>query len=161
MNSVTTNASPLACYARIGAALCPIPAGGKCPVGCVESFVHDWSKDPAQWETWSKKFPGCNWIMVAGPSNKIIVDIDIKKVGRDAAWAAWCEWCRSHNLPVFAPQIQTPTQGWHVYFDVPEEADASMLCQPGLVRQIIDIRAGNGFVLIPPSVVDGKPYTWL
>lgn len=148
---------PLSRYADLGAALCPIPAGGKSPVGHIASFAHDWSRDPAQWAEWSRAFPGCNWIMVAGPSNKIIVDIDVKKIGRDAAWAAWVEWCSAHDSPVYAPQIQTPSQGWHLYFETTE----ANLRQPPLVPGVIDIRAGNGFVLIPPSQVDGKAYAWL
>lgn len=152
---------PLARYADMGAALCPIPAGGKSPVGLIASFAHDWSRDPAQWFAWSQEFPGCNWIMVAGPSNKIIVDIDVKKVGRDAAWAAWTDWCMTRDLPVFAPQVQTPSSGWHIAFDTPSDVDATVLRQPPLVKDIIDIRAGNGFVLIPPSHVDGKHYVWL
>lgn len=148
---------PLARFADMGAALCPIPSGGKSPVGLIESFAHDWSGDPKQWFEWSQKWPGCNWIMVAGPSSKIIVDIDVKKVGRDAAWAAWANWCTSHGLPVLNPHVQTPSQGWHLYFET-TEVD---LRQPPLVPNIIDIRAGNGFVLIPPSHVEGKSYTWL
>jgi hypothetical protein len=139
------------------AALCPIPAGGKSPIGHIASFAHDWSRDPARWLEWSREFPGCNWIMVAGPSNKIVVDIDVKKVGRDVAWQAWMDWCAANDSPVYTPQIQTPSQGWHLYFDTTE----SNLRQPPLVPGIIDIRAGNGFVLIPPSHVDGKSYAWL
>lgn len=148
---------PLRRYAEIGAALCPIPAGGKNPVGHIASFAHDWSRDPAQWDAWSQQWPGCNWIMVAGPSGKIIVDIDVKKVGRDAAWAEWVKWCNDHDEPVLVPHVQTPSQGWHIYFDTTE----TDLRQPPLVPGVIDIRAGNGFVLIPPSHVDGKSYAWM
>jgi hypothetical protein len=148
---------PLARFADMGAALCPIPAGGKIPHGHIESFAHDWSRDPKVWSEWAARWPGCNWIMVAGPSSKIIVDIDVKRVGREAAWEEWAKWCRARDLPVFAPAVQTPSQGWHLYFDT-TEID---LRQPSLVPGVIDIRAGNGFVLIPPSQVDGKAYQWL
>lgn len=147
----------LARFADMGAALCPIPAGGKTPVGLIASFAHDHSRDPRQWDEWATRWPGCNWIMVAGPSAKIVVDIDVKKVGRDAAWAEWAKWCAEHDLPVYAPHVQTPSQGWHLYFD----SDAPNLRQPPLVPGIIDVRAGNGFVLIPPSHVEGKPYAWM
>lgn len=148
---------PLARFAEINAAICPIPAGGKSPVGCIASFAHDWSRDPKQWSEWAKQWPGCNWIMVAGPSKKIIVDIDVKNVGRDAAWSEWVKWCHSHEVPVYAPQVQTPSQGWHIYFDCDDEN----LRQPPLVSGTIDTRAGNGFVLIPPSSINGNAYQWL
>lgn len=145
-------------YADIGAALCPIPAGQKDPWGIIKSFAHDHSKDPKQWNEWAVAHPDCNWIMVAGPSAKIIVDIDVKHVGREAAWQEWHKWCNDHGLPTYAPHVQTPSGGWHVYFDAPVGTD---LRQPALVKKIIDIRAGNGFVLIPPSIVDGRQYIWL
>lgn len=148
---------PLQRYADMGAALCPIPAGGKSPTGLIASFAHDWSRDPLVWQEWAARWPGCNWIMVAGPSRKIIVDIDVKKVGRNVAWTAWVKWCESHDLPILRPMIQTPSQGWHLYFSTTE----TDLRQPPLVHGIIDIRAGNGFVLIPPSHVEGIPYQWM
>lgn len=148
---------PLSRYADMGAALCPIPAGGKNPVGHIASFAHDWSRDPAQWFEWAARWPGCNWIMVAGPSNKIIVDIDVKRVGRDEAWAVWCKWCADQGQQVYMPHVSTPSAGFHIYFDTTE----TDLRQPPLVPGVIDIRAGNGFVLIPPSHVDGKSYVWM
>jgi len=148
---------PLRRYAEMGAALCPIPAGGKNPTGLIASFAHDWSKDPAVWCEWSERWPGCNWIMVAGPSGKIVVDIDVKRAGRQAAWQTWVNWCESNDLPTLKPHVQTPSSGWHLYFST-QETD---LRQPPLVPGIIDIRAGNGFVLIPPSHVEGVPYQWM
>lgn len=145
-------------YADMGAALCPIPAGGKSPSGLIGSFAHDWSCDPLVWSEWARQWPGCNWIMVAGPSRKIVVDIDVKRVGREVAWQTWVEWCGSNGSEVLRPQIQTPSSGWHIYFDAPEGAN---LRQPSLVPEIIDVRAGNGFVLIPPSTLPTGAYIWL
>jgi hypothetical protein len=147
---------PLRRYAEMGAALCPIAAGTKDGY-LIGSWAHDWSKDPAQWLAWSKQFPGCNWIMVAGPSGKIVVDIDVKKVGQEVAWQTWVDWCEANNSPVLMPQIFTPSQGWHIYLDTAE----TIFNQPALVKGIIDIRAGKGYVLIPPSQVNGAPYAWL
>jgi len=144
----------LARYARMGAALYPIEAGTKDRY-LLGSWAHEWSKDPAVWSEWAARWPGCGWIMVAGPSGKIIVDIDVKK-GREVAWAAWCDWCVSRGLPVYPAHVDTPSSGMHIYFDTTE----TDLGQPGLVMGLIDIRAGNGYVLIPPSQIDGKPYAW-
>ena len=146
-------------YADMCAALCPIPAGGKAPAGLIGSFAHDWSTDPTQWDEWAARWPGCNWIMVAGPSRKIVVDIDVKNVGREKAWQTWVEWCAGASTAVVTPQIQTPSGGWHIYFDVPDGAPE--LRQPSLVPGVIDVRAGNGFVLIPPSTLPQGAYIWL
>ncbi|RAI40063.1 VapE domain-containing protein, partial [Rhodoplanes roseus] len=157
MTSTTMLESMFAFYASIGAALCPIPAGQKEAAGIVEHFTLDWSREPAQWRAWAEQHPGCNWIMVAGPSGKIVVDIDTKHAGPDAAWQAWKDWCAANNTPVREPHVHTPSGGWHLYFDVPEGIDARLFRQPALVKGTIDIRAGNGYVLIPPSYYDGTP----
>ncbi len=147
----------LAFYASIGAALFPIPANSKTPTGIISSFKHDWSHDPGQWAKWAAANPNCNWGMVAGPSRKIVVDIDTKKVGREAAWSNWVDICRDWKIPVYQPRVHTPSGGWHLYFEV-NESEAELLRQPSLIHGVIDIRAGWGFVMIPPSTIDGRPY---
>jgi predicted P-loop ATPase len=148
-------------YAAIGAALFPIPAGAKNPTGIVQSFAHDCSADPAQWAAWSAAHPGCNFGVVAGPSRLIIVDIDTKE-GRDAAWSLWCEVCASWGLPEpLAPQVQSARGGWHVYCAVPPEVDSRALRQPDAVKKLINIRAGNGYVVGAGSHFEGLPYVLL
>src|SRR5689334_14521671 len=116
-------------YHRIGAALFPLPRGQKSPFGIIESFVKDCSHNPEQWAKWARENPGCNWGMVAGPSRLIVIDIDTKKVGREAAWETWRQWCLSNNLPVFSPHVSTPSLGFHIYF----ACDIADLRQPPLV----------------------------
>jgi len=143
-------------YSRIGASLFPIPAGDKIPAKSSRPYL-DCSADPEQWAKWQSLYPGWNWILVAGPSNLIIVDIDAKRIGQEAAWKLWSDWCKGHGLQVYTPQVITPSGGWHVYFSVPAGLD---LGQPALCSGI-DIRAGNGYVLIPPSVIGGVPYSFV
>jgi predicted P-loop ATPase len=153
----STVASALDYYARIGAALFPIPAGRKEPFGIVTSFTTDNSRDPAQWATWLAANPGCNWGIVAGPSRLIIVDIDTKE-GREAAWALWCEMCASWGLPAaLMPHVQSARGGWHVLFAVPADVDATTLRQPDAIKKLINIRAGNGFTVAAGSFYDGTP----
>lgn len=143
--------SALDYYARNRAALFPIPAGQKTPTGIVQSFAHDCSTDPAQWRTWQSANPACNWGVVAGPSRWIIADVDVSE-SRDAAWAEWCEVCREWSLPAPAmPHVQSPSGGWHVYFQVPPEVDAATLRQPDARKKRINIRAGNGYVVAAGS----------
>ncbi len=99
---------PLDYYARIGAALFPLPAGSKMPGPAsfwpspsdpakAASFKTNCSPDPAQWSRWREQMPGCNFGVVAFASRLIICDIDTK-IGRDEAWAAWCQVCRDWGL---------------------------------------------------------------
>jgi hypothetical protein len=141
-------------YRSIGAALFPLPANTKDPSGIVGSFVHNCSNDPTVWTQWATENRGCNWGLVAGASGLIVVDVDVKNVGRDAAWATWAKWCVDRGLPVYPPHFQSQSGGWHILFRTTE----SGLRQPPLVQGVIDIRAGNGFILVPPSSVDGRAY---
>jgi hypothetical protein len=63
-------------------ALFPMPAGQKLPHGIVDSFVHDWSRDPAQWTAWHDEYK-CNFGLVAGRSGLIIADVDVAEIGRE------------------------------------------------------------------------------
>ena len=157
--TLTATDSALAYYAAHGAALFPIPAGQKSPIGIVESFARDHSTDPARWSQWFAEHH-CNFGIVAGPSRLVIVDIDTK-AGRDAAWAMWCELCTAWNIPVASPHVETPSGGWHVYFSVPADVDATALRQPDAIKKHVNIRAANGFTVCAGSTFEGRPYTLL
>lgn len=149
-------------YAAHGCALFPIPAGQKSPTGIVESFAMDCTTEIADWEAWAAQNPGCNWGVVAGPSNLVIADVDVSEVGRERAWALWCEWCTSAGIEPPAPHVQSARGGWHYYFRVPEGVDARQLRQvaligkqPGFKKAVVDVRAGNGFTVAAGSYYDG------
>lgn len=145
----------LAYYAAIGAALFPIPAGQKNPIGIIASFAKDCSSDRDIWNRWLRDNPGCNWGVVAGPSGWIIVDIDHGLEG----WAAWCVLCAEWGFSKpFAPHVQSARGGWHVYFMVPDDVDARSLRQPDAIKGLINIRAGNGFVVCAGSRFGDLPY---
>lgn len=144
-------------YANMGAALFPIPAGEKNPTGIVGSFARDCTTDRAQWEAWYREHR-CNFGIVAGPSGIITVDVDVKE-GRNEAWVAYVELCRSWGVDKApGPQVHTPSGGFHIYFKVPEGADARPLRQPDAVKRIINVRAGNGYTVAAGSNYQGRPY---
>jgi Bifunctional DNA primase/polymerase, N-terminal len=122
-------------FVAMGAALFPIPYGSKAPFGIIQSFAHDWSKDPAQWKLWHDAHK-CNFGLVAGPSRLIIADVDVAEIGREAAWQVWGEWCESHALPVYQPQFQSARGGWHIAFRLPDDLDVATLRQVPLVGPI-------------------------
>jgi Bifunctional DNA primase/polymerase, N-terminal/AAA domain len=154
--------SSLDFYARHGAALFPIPYGSKAPHGIVESFAHDWSKDPTQWKAWHDTHK-CNFGLVAGPSRVIVADIDVSEVGADAAWKHWAEWFQSRGLTVPMPQFHSARGGWHVAFRMPDDLDVAKLRQVPLIgaiegvskKSIVDLRIGNGYVVAAGSFYDG------
>lgn len=152
--------SALIYYARIGASLFPIPAGQKSPIGIVESFAKDCSTNPEQWNSWYNQHH-CNFGIVAGPSRLVIVDIDCKE-GREAAWHLWIDLCTTWGFAApFMPQVQSARGGWHVYFQVPDDVDATKLRQPDAIKKLINIRAGNGFTVAASSHFESLPYVLL
>lgn len=140
-------------YSSIGAALFPVQPGSKLPFPGFE-WKSAASADPAQWRKWATEFPGCNWALYARGSGLVIVDVDVKNVGESQAWQVWQDIRRQCNIADGEPNVKTPTGGWHVYLSVEDEAQIS---QAPLVRGVIDIRH-EGYTIVPPSVVDGKPY---
>jgi len=155
----TTIDTALAYYAASGAALFPIPAGQKKPTGIIQSFKHDFSRDPTQWRAWADANPGCNFGVVAFASNWIIVDIDTSggADGRDEAWATWCGLCAEWGVAPAAPHVQSASGGWHVYFAVPEGIDAASLRQPDAVKKRINIRC-LGYTVAAGSYYDNSLY---
>jgi hypothetical protein len=146
-------------YRRNNFALAPIPYGSKNPTGVVASFARDFSTDPDQWIRWHAEHK-CNFAAVAGPSNVIVVDVDVKEIGRDAAWVKYYDWLTSRGLPIYQPHVATPSGGWHIYFRLPDDAPSLRqipLIGPceGSKKAIVDLRVGNGFVVAAGSYYDG------
>ncbi|ABE62950.1 virulence-associated E [Nitrobacter hamburgensis X14] len=150
-------------YASIGAALAPIPHGAKNPLGIVGSVYLDCSKDPAQWRGWRATHPNCNFVLVAGPSRLIILDIDVKELGVDRAIHLYRWWFESRRLPILMPQVRTPSGGFHTYVRVPDGVDLEDLTAAQLVpacegakKAIVETKIGNGITNAVGSYYDGR-----
>ena len=60
--------------------------------------------------------------------------------------------------------LQTPSHGWHYYFQMPEHIDIKN--SVGKIAEHLDIRGNNGYVLVAPSMVINKQgvlrsYQWI
>ncbi len=128
-------------------ALFPILPGSKQPTGIVHSHASDWSKEPSRWWEWRHANPQCNFGVSCGPSNLIVVDVDL---GGEEKFA---EWMRANGLDV-PVTVNTPTGGKHYYFKVSSGVDSETLRQPNLCGKEVNVRAGNGYVVAPWSFTD-------
>jgi hypothetical protein len=89
-------------------------------------------------------FPRAN-VAVATGGGLAVIDVDHRNGGfRDASWPATLT-------------AQTPSGGLHLYYLVGDGVRNSA----GQIAPGVDVRGDRGYVLAPPSVVDGKPYTWV
>jgi len=99
---------------------------------------------------------GANVGIACGPSGLLIVDPD--QHGRDDGVKAFTELCRQHEPDGLWPDTyitQTPTRGFHLYFNNPGGRYGNS--RGGLPRGI-DVRGDGGYVLAAGSVVDRRAY---
>lgn len=142
----------------LGWAVFPISPGSKLPAIPKKlggQGVLDASKDGAQIREWARRFPGANVGVACGKiSGLTVLDFDPKS-GAEATLARFREQKRLFNATVTS---RTPSGGWHLYYRyAPELLNSKSLLGPG-----IDVRTTGGYVVAPPSVLDGgRVYSWL
>lgn len=94
--------------------------------------------------TWWADDPNFN-IGFPIPPGMLVVDVDPRNGG---------------TIPEDLPPTRiasTPSGGFHLYYRVPRG-----LKYKATVAQGVDLKSeGKGYVLLPPSVVGGKPYRWV
>jgi P4 family phage/plasmid primase-like protien len=107
--------------------------------------------------SWERMYSGSNWALRTGTASGCwVLDIDVKNGarGEDSFFAL----LGAHKDFPDTLAVKTPSGGMHYYFEM----------EPG-VRTIInggkfggiDVRADGGYVLIPPSKIDGNSYEYI
>lgn len=137
-------------FAAAGIPVFPCIADAKKPA-CENGF-HDATTDAASINGWWYSNPNYNVAFSPQDVGLGIVDLD----GPEAD-AAWAELKQTHDIPD-TREVLTPRGGRHVYFqgELPQTAWA-----PNNKRCLgvhIDTRGIGSYALLPPSIVDGKPY---
>jgi putative DNA primase/helicase len=128
---------------------CTCHLGMECDSPGKHPLHRDWpekaSADPDQVRAWWEAFRGAprNVGIVCGKSNLVVIDID------DADGERRLQQIAAQIPP--CPQVRT-RRGIHLYLS--GQVQAAKLTG-------LDIKAGNGFVVAPPSIrVDGGRYEW-
>lgn len=86
-----------------------------------------------------------------------VVDIDMKHGNNGLA--TWQALCAEHGwAPTCSCVVRTPSGGWHLYYRG-SRANSVGTPRRGLGPGI-DIRGREGYVLVPPSVIDGTEYAY-
>lgn len=122
----------------------PVAPEGKIPA-CENGF-YDATNDPEQVEAWWLSNPRANIGWVPGKDGKIVLDYDPTSMAPDA-------WELMRNLDRVAPtrSVSTPARGFHRVFDLPHGVIVGN--SKGALPKGVDVRAHNGYVLLPPSTV--------
>lgn len=143
-------------YAARGWHVFPVVEGGKTPAGGLVPRGHnEASTDPETIARWWSERPAANVGLACGTSGLYAVDIDCKP-GVDGR-ASWTALIAEHGDVPRTYRVRTWSGGEHLYFRMPSDplTNTSGKMGPG-----IDTR-GNGYVVAPPSIVEGAPYVVL
>ncbi|MBF0565980.1 MAG: bifunctional DNA primase/polymerase [Nitrospirae bacterium] len=101
---------------------------------------------------WWQRWPNANVAITTGRlSNLCVIDLDAPELARPVL---------DELIPdsIDYPIVNTPSGGQHWYFRFP----ATMpLGNNAKIIPGADFRGEGGYVLAPPGVFNGKPYTWL
>lgn len=101
---------------------------------------HDASNDLDQVRKWFDNDAGFNLAIATG-DGLLVVDVDPKNGGAET----WEVLCAHHGTPL-APRHETPSGGFHLFFNAPGLTNSS-----GRIGKGIDTRGDGGYVVVPPS----------
>jgi len=133
--------------ARLGYRVFPCQPGGKAPL-TPHGFL-DASSDMTRIEAWWAKHPDANVGMPT--AGLVVIDID----GANNPWPG-----DPDKVAALANAVtsRTPRGGGHYIFRQP--SGKSLRSTAGRIAPHVDTRANGGYILLPPSVVDGRQYQW-
>ena len=131
----------------------PCQPGGKAPAGeLVPSGLKDATTDPGQLRKWFAALPSANLALRTGAVSRVVVlDVD----GDEGAESLRALEREFGALPA-TKSVKTPSGGSHFYFRHP---GGQVRNSAGQLGERLDVRGDGGYVLVPPSVIDGRPYT--
>ena len=143
-----TLARALAC-ARQGWPVFPCQPGQKIPA--TRHGYQDATTDEQQITRWFARHPDRNLAVATGAPGPDVLDVDQHGQAGNG-FAAFNRLRAAGLLDGAAAYVRTPSGGLHAYFTGTGQRNGHL---PG---QHLDFRSAGGYVLVPPSQVDGKPY---
>lgn len=136
-------------YAEKGIPVFPLKPGDKKPL--TEHGFKDASTDPEQIRQWFKQCPRANIGMPTGERSGLVVIDEDPRHGGDAA---------ALNLPGTTLTAHTAGGGRHFYYLHPGDGVKVPIDHKGTLGAGIDVQGDGAYVVLAPSVVNGKPYQW-
>lgn len=134
--------------AEMGYRVFPLVPGKKTPL--IEGWTEKATDDEETVRAWWQNTPNANiGICTTG---LLVVDVDVKN--------GLPFWFKRHQQKLenaTSTIARTWSGGYHYYFNDPTGLLKNTV---GVISEGIDTRAWHGYVVAPPSVVEGKPYAW-
>jgi hypothetical protein len=136
-------------YADRGWPVFPCQTGRKTPA--TRHGYRDATTDPEQITAWFSRNPRWNVAIATGEPGPDVLDVDEHGPAGNG-YAAFARLSRAGLLDGAAAYVRTPGGGLHAYFHGSAQRNGH------LPAHHLDFRSRGGYVLAPPSSVDGKPY---
>jgi replicative DNA helicase len=136
-------------YADLGYPVFPCAPGRKQPL--TEHGFLDATTDVATIESWWTTHPSAN--IAVATAGLVVIDVD----GPHNPWLS-DQPDRAHELAQGVVAL-TPGGGRHYIFRQPDHK--AYRCHTGQLAPHVDVRATGGYILLPPSVVEGKAYQYV
>ena len=136
-------------FAARGVPVLPCRPGHKTPA--TAHGVRDATTDSAQITAWFGRHPDWNLAIATGAPGPDVLDID-QHGDAGSGFAAFAQLRSAGLLSGARGYVRTPSGGLHAYFTGTDQRNGH------LPAFHLDFRSSGGYVLTPPSQVDGKPY---
>ena len=136
-------------FADCGWPVFPCQPGQKIPA-TRHGFL-DATTDPEQITRWFTRHPGWNLAIATGVPGPDVLDVDQHGAAGNG-FAAFNRLTRAGLLDGASAHVRTPSGGLHAYFTGTGQRNGH------LPAHHIDFRSTGGYVLTPPSQIDGQPY---
>jgi hypothetical protein len=139
-------------YARRGLRVHPCRPKSKLPL--LDDWPHRATLDPTTIESWWRRYPKANVAITTGGTFRLLViDIDPDAGGE----ASLTRLEQEHGALPATVEVVTPRGGSHLYLIVPTGRPMPGN-SVGKLGDGIDTRGQGGYVLTPPSIVNGRAY---
>ena len=136
-------------YAARGWPVFPCNIGQKTPA---TSHGHrDATTDPEQITAWFTRHPQWNLAIATGAPGPDVLDVDQHGPAGNG-YAAFTTLTKAGLIDGAAAYVRTPSGGLHAYFRGSGQRNGH------LPAHHLDFRSRGGYILTPPSQVNGKPY---
>jgi hypothetical protein len=136
-------------FAARGLPVLPCQPGQKTPA--TRHGVRDATTDAGQITAWFGRHPDWNLAIATGAPGPDVLDVD-QHGDAGNGYAAFRELRKAGLLDGARAYIRTPSGGLHAYFTGTGQRNGHL---PG---HHLDFRSRGGYVLTPPSRIDGQPY---
>lgn len=138
-------------YVGRGWPVMAIEANGKRPLGaCVPNGCYSATLEIEHARAWLRRFPDMNLGAATGANSVDVLDVDTKQGSK--GYTAFNKLKAAGLLPEPLAIVHTPSGGLHCYYTGTSQAGGR------LAKHDLDFKSSGGYVVVPPSVVDGKPY---